>query len=437
MILEGLAPDLYRRWSEAGLLPGFSDLFRCGASGTISSDFVPYEPPGLASAFTGTRPGEHGWFSYWNVHESDYKPRPITSGDVRVPFLWQRPEMKDKRFALINIFGTHPPQRMNSWTITYPTLQTLRACYPSSLLLDLAQIDLPYTHDVSVWFGGQKKQDFVPLVLEADYRRGAIAAHLFEQGADAVIVNLTSIDRLSHCYWQELESGSPVPLLDSAVFQAYRCCDRIITDFLERLSSDTSLLVFSEIGFGPLLAYIDVNHILAKNGLFEWENSGQSAVRWDRTHAFESVQGSQGINLNVKGRYSQGIVEQAEYESRRSEVMEILSQAINPHTGLPLFKQILRREELYAGKHCLAAPDLILEPADQRYLPLGEPLWARHVRRRLQSGWHRRDSCWAAMGGNFNATTRSTAALIDLTPTLYQMLGINPPADLIGTSLMV
>jgi predicted AlkP superfamily phosphohydrolase/phosphomutase len=435
LIVEGLAPDLCRQWSDCGLLPGFSELFENGARGSISSGFVPYEPPGLVSAFTGTKPGEHGWFSYWNVHESDYRPRPITSEDVRVPFLWQRPEMADKRFALINLFGTHPPRHLNGWVITYPTLQTLRACYPSRLLLELAQRNLPYTHDVSVWFGGQKKDDFVPLVLEADCRRGAIAAHLLDQGADVVIVNLTSVDRMSHCYWQEIEPDSPVPLLDGAIFQAYQCCDRIISDFLHRRASDTSLLVFSEIGFGPLRTYVDINQILAHHKLFEWEDHEQAAVRWNRTFAFEAVQGTQGININLNPRYSQGIVTQADYESCRSQVIEVLAQTINPHTGLALFKQIARREEIYPGQGCWAAPDLILEPADPRYLPLGEPLWASHVKRRLQSGWHRRTSCWAAVGENFEAGSQATATLIDIVPTIYHMLGMAPPADLAGAFL--
>lgn len=435
LIVEGLAPDLCRQWSQSGLLPGFSELFHSGASGPMSSDFVPYEPPGLVSAFTGTTPGEHGWFSYWSVHEPDYRPKPITSDDVRVPFLWQRPEMAEKRFALINIFGTHPPKHLNGWVITYPTLQTLRASYPPSLLLDLARINLPYTHDVSVWFGGQEKGNFAPMVLEADCRRGAIAAYLFDQGADVVIANLTSVDRMSHCYWQEIEADSPVPLGNSAVFQAYQCCDRIISDFLQRRPSDTSLLVFSEIGFGPLRAYLEINEILAGNGLFEWEDREQAEVRWNRACAFEAVQGTQGININLKTRYAQGIVKDADYESCRSRVIEVLADAINPHTGLPLFKQIARREEIYPGQGYSAAPDLILEPADPRYLPFGDPLWARHVKRKLQSGWHRKTSCWAAVGENFDAGLQVTATLIDIVPTIYNMLGMEPPADLAGASL--
>ncbi|MGJ3560839.1 hypothetical protein ACR6C2_30120 [Streptomyces sp. INA 01156] len=51
---------------------------------------------------------------------------------------------------------------------------------------------------------------------------------------------------------------------------------------------------------------------------------------------------------------------------------------------------------MYPGTATAGAPDLIMEPADWRYLPLGDPRWATHVHRTWQSGWHRRESFWQA-----------------------------------------
>src|ERR1700722_17729199 len=103
VVTEGATVTLLEDWCEQGLLPGFAHLFREGASGCMSSTFVPYEAPGLTTAFTGRTPGDHGWFSYWRVHERGYRPRPLTSADVAAPFLWQRPELAGKRFAVINM----------------------------------------------------------------------------------------------------------------------------------------------------------------------------------------------------------------------------------------------------------------------------------------------------------------------------------------------
>ena len=190
----------------------------------------------------------------------------MTSEDLRHPFVWRRPEFADKRFAVVNVFGTHPPKPLNGWLVTYPMQQTLNACYPRDLLWSLSNRGLHYTHDVSVWFSGQAQKDFLPLVLEADRRRGELAFAFLDEGADVVIVNLTGIDRTSHCYWQELEEGSPVPETESAIFRAYRECDAIIERLTERVDEHTSLLCFSEVGFGALRAYCSVNDHLERAG---------------------------------------------------------------------------------------------------------------------------------------------------------------------------
>ena len=91
------------------------------------------------------------------------------------------------------------------------------------------------------------------------------------------------------------------------------------------------------------------------------------------------------------------------------------------------------REAVYAGAGVDRAPDLIVEPADERYPPLGDPYWARHVNRRWHSGWHRRDSYFAAVGPDFRAgTTVDGAALIDVAPSLFRALGLAVPKDLPG-----
>jgi predicted AlkP superfamily phosphohydrolase/phosphomutase len=437
VVTEGVSRPLLEKWCAQGLLPGFGALLKEGNSGGLRSDLVPYEPPGLVTAFTGQSAGEHGWFSYWNVHNSDYRPRPMTSEELRHPFVWKRPEFRSKRFAIINVFGTHPPTPLNGWLITYPMQQTLNACYPRDLLWSLSGRGQHYTHDVSVWFSGQSQKEFLPLVLEADRRRGELALKLLDEGADAIIVNLTGIDRTSHCYWQELEEGSPVPATESAVFKAYQQCDQLIARLVERVTEHTSLLTFSEIGFGTLRAYCSVNNHLEEAGFLRKQTSGtEQTIWWEQTTAFEAVQGTHGVNINLAGRYAQGIVKAEDYQQLREQVMAALRECINPYTGLGLFRQVLQREEVYAGQSVAHAPDIILDPADERYLPLGDPFWATHVYRTRQSGWHRRDSYWAGMGGQFGTAQQGpVASLLDIGPTICRMLDIDVPPDFSGSSL--
>jgi predicted AlkP superfamily phosphohydrolase/phosphomutase len=436
VITEGAAPELLDRWCAEGKLPGFAALRSHGTGGPVDAEGTPYEPPGLVSLLTGQRAADHGFFSYWSCHDRHYHPQVLTSADGDFPLLWQRPELADLRFGSIGVFGTHPPKPLNGWLITYPMYASLHACYPADLQRSLARRGIRPVHDVSIFWTGQARDSLLPQLLEADAQRGRTAMALFDDGADVVIVNLTSMDRTSHFYWQELERDQPGQDDQTAVFAAYRTVDQVIADALRRVDDHTSLIAFSEIGFGPLRSYCSVNEILAGQGLLKLAPDG--SVDFTASHAFEAVQGTHGVNINLRERYASGLVSSTDYDRLRSEVATALTGALNPRTGLPLLSAVRRREEVYPGRACDLAPDLILEPADWRYLPLGDPHWASHVNRTWQSGWHRRRSYWAAAGPRFPAAPPGTgpASVPDITATLLDLLGREAADACAGSTLI-
>jgi predicted AlkP superfamily phosphohydrolase/phosphomutase len=435
-ITEGAAPALLDRWGPDAL-PALYRLRGEGTYGAMRSEHVPYEPSGLLSAFTGYGPGEHGCFSYWDVHSPDYEPDVLDSGSSRRELLWHRPELGGRTVAVVNVFGTHPVRPVNGYTISYPMRRSMHACHPRGLPVDLARAGIPTIHDVTVWFTGQAKADFVPKVLAADAARGEAALHLLDgKGGttpDLTVLNLTAIDRLSHVYWQELEEDSPVPEHEQAVRQAYQQTDAILGRLLDRVDDHTDVLAFSEIGFGALRAYCSVNDVLAAAHLLEYGADGRPD--WRRTHAFESVQGSQGVNINLIGRYKHGTVAEADRDRTIEEVRAALLAHVNPLTGGPLFADVFRREDVYTGPAVDAAPDLVLEPYDWRYLPLGDTFWSSQVHRRLQSAWHRRDSFWGGLGPSFPSGDGRPGIPVDVAPTVVRMLGLPMPDDLTGRCL--
>jgi predicted AlkP superfamily phosphohydrolase/phosphomutase len=421
IITEGAEPSLIERWTAAGFLPAFQALSEQGSGGPLDAEGTPYEPPGLVSLLTGQRAADHGCFSYWTCHDRHYQPKVLTAADVPFPLLWQRPALAGLRMASVGLFGTHPPTAMDGWLISYPMYASLHACYPPNLQRDLARRGIRPVHDVSIFWTGQPRDELLPRLLEADKQRGRAAMALFDDGADAVLVNLTGIDRTSHIYWQELEREGCRDA-DTAVLAAYRTADAIVGEAMRRLDKRTTLIAFSEIGFGPLRAYCSVNEILSQHGFLK--SAGDGSVDFGRTQAFEAVQGTHGVNINLVGRYDDGQVTAADYGPVRDEVAAALAEAINPRTGLPLLAHVSRREDVYPGIAAELAPDLILEPADWRFLPLGDPQWANHVNRTWQSGWHRRRSYWAAAGSRFPAGVRmdQVASVPDITATILDLL---------------
>jgi len=140
--------------------------------------------------------------------------------------------------------------------------------------------------------------------------------------------------------------------------------------------------------------------------------------------AFEAVQGTHGVNVNVAGRYDRDGVPATEYERARELVRDALLAARDPSTAEPLVREVCRREELYSGEAVGHAPDLILVPVDSRFLPRGDPFWANHVSRDLQTGWHSADGFWVGFGPRFSCSEdRLAAAPEDVTATMLSLLG--------------
>ena len=294
----------------------------------------------------------------------------LTSADHRHPLLWQLPELAGLRWAAVGLFGTHPPAPLPGSLISYPMQQTLHACYPPDLHRRLAALGVRPVHDVSIWWSGQARDALLPRLLEADERRARAARLLFDEGADVTLVNLTAPDRCSHIFWQELELGEEGEAT-SAVLDAYRGCDRILGEFLGRADERTAVVAFSEIGFGPLRAYCSMNEVLAAAGLLA--RTGDGRVDWAATAGFEAVQGSHGVNVNLRGRYAQGTVGAGDYDRIRDELAAALLAAVNPRTGLPYLAAARPREQVYAGTAVQQAPDLVLEPADSALPPARRP----------------------------------------------------------------
>lgn len=431
LVLEGVSNQILKSWSEKGYLPVLGKLLK-NQGGHLESLVVPYEASALQTAFTGYKPGDHGIFSYWKVHNPGYIPQVWCSNELRKKYLWQREELKERKFGVINIFGTHPPYSINGSMLTYLFNQSLHACYPKNLLRKLASEGLGYGQDVSMFYNGQPRDEFLNGLLQVEDCRVKVALKILED-TDILISNFTLIDRVSHFYWQEIEDGSPMEFKDTALFKAYQRIDSAVGEFTKILDKQSNLLVFSDIGFGPLREFISINELLRKGGFLA--RTEDNRVDWKNTRAFETVQGSHGVDIHQKGIYSDGIINQDDYDKVRFEVASYLKEVINPKTGLKYFKDVVPREQLYHGENFMEAPDLILLPADERYSPVGDDYWAQRVHREYQSGWHRSECFWTGTGPDIDNIKRD-GTISDIAPTIFQLCHKDIPEDFSGQSLI-
>lgn len=164
------------------------------------------------------------------------------------------------------------------------------------------------------------------------------------------------------------------------------------------------------------------------------------AVDFSRTRAAVMHAGMAGfLYINLKGRQQTGIVEPDQYEALRDELRaRLLAQRCSTPSGetVPAFPEVHKPEELYgcnrADREWL--PDLLLVPAEGlavvRKIRGSSPVsWLPPHR---MEGTHRVNGIFAAAGPGIAAGRTVASDIVNVTPTILAMMGLNVPDDMEG-----
>ncbi len=416
-IVEGVERSLLNQQVESGTLPWFKNAINTGHYYQLDTGPVPYEPSNLASAFSGVGPGHHGCFSYWEIHNQHLKPRVLDANDVKVPRVWEWKELEDCKFSVVNVQLTHPPKPINGNLISYLMQQSLHATYPPELQKDLNKRGIRYAHDVSMFYNGETADKFAYEILRiAKYQLNA--ALEIGKDCDLLIINLTAADRLSHFLWSEIENNNTLNRLPY-IIQSYQFIDAALKKLETLLNSNDSMMVFSEIGFGHINHFVSLDAQFQAMGMQNLDSAGEVSI--DKSLAREAVQGSHGINLINQNKVSNWAPGNSLYEAQQNEICQALLN-MTFEDGTSIIESVKIKEELYPGPYMHLAPDIVVKPADPARPPLGDPRWAKHVHRHLQTGWHRDGGFCIMSNKNHSYRQVETAHLESIAPTIATML---------------
>jgi predicted AlkP superfamily phosphohydrolase/phosphomutase len=316
---------------------------------------------------------------------------------------------------------------------------------------------------------------------------------------DLFIFDLMATDRLQHELWhvwdlthraargreRELEALRP------KLLEFWRRIDARIGEIEAELPPDTAFLIISDHGFGPIEHYVNFNVWLLEQGFIALEDSfyvkqkqwfyrrgvtpewiyglmskfglgnhrvsrfrghqdsfmdrlGESLflsrrhIDWSRTRAY--AQGNFGqVFLNIKGRQPNGCVAADDARPLLDDLKGALMSILHPETGEPLVEHVYERDELYHGPHTRVAPDLTVVLTDWRYRTIG--LHDFTTNRIIApafgpTGDHRMDGILVASGPAIRQDGKPAgASLLDVAPTVLQLLGVSIPSDMDGRVL--
>lgn len=485
--IDGGTFDVIRPMVARGELPVLASLMEKGVWGELESTIPPDTAPAWVSMMTGVNPGKHGIFFFLDkLHNNARNGRSLGSGDIKFPPLWSILSMGKKEVIFINVPFTYPPMEVNGIVISgmlVPNSATVIS-YPPNVYTDLVNKLGEYKiDDWSPEMVGVKRSKIHShydkiiegLSLVTEKREKATLMLLEEKPWDFAMVVFTSVDRLQHLFWKFMNlspDGYNPELLKKyhdVIYDGYRQVDKAIGKIIEKAGKDTTVVIASDHGFGPLEKHFFTNIWLEEIGLLKrkkgisrkkytmqltnlhrvlrkiipdaavpnWikripipiphiqDRDRSELINWQETKAYANPC---GININLKGREPYGIVEPGkEMEALlafiQAQFYKLKDESESNDVKIPDW--IYRKEEIYRGDYVKEAADLYFSMKDRSYLPDTRiSVNVKFNRPSLGSGMHRRNGIFIMSGPLCRKSDSIKPRMIDITPTVLYLMGL-------------
>ncbi|WZO99487.1 alkaline phosphatase family protein [Isosphaeraceae bacterium EP7] len=449
--LDSLEPSLaFERWADK--LPNLTRLRERGAWGKLRSSDPPITVPAWMSMMSSKDPGTLGYYGFRNRADRSYeKMTTATSLAVREPLLWDYLGKAGKKVIMLGVPQTYPPRPVNGLLVSdflTPSIES-NYTYPPELKAEIAGLaDVhPYEFDVSDFRTPSKDKIRDSMVRMAD-KRFALARHLLTTKPwDFFMMVEMGTDRVHHAFWQYMdknhhryEPGNPY---ESVIEDYYVHIDRKIGELLDVLPADTTVLVVSDHGAQCMEGGVALNEWLIQKGYLVPEQMPTTPCRleaikidWSKTTAWGSGGYYGRLFLNVQGREPQGIIPADQYEATRDKLIAEI-EAIPDHEGRPMGTRVLKPENLYRETRGAAPPDLFVYFGNLTWRSVGTVGTGNIHTFENDTGPddanHAPEGILIAAGpGIEHSDWVQGMQLMDVTPTVLRLFGLDVPTDLQG-----
>lgn len=439
----------------AGRLPNLTKLRERGSWGKLRSSDPPITVPAWMSMMSSKDPGTLGYYGFRNRADRSYeKMATATSLAVHEPLLWDYLGRAGKQVIMVGVPQTYPPRAVNGLLVTdflTPSIES-QYTYPAGLKAEIARLPEvhPYEFDVSDFRTPDKSKIRDSLIRMTD-KRFALARHLVATKPwDFFMMVEMGTDRVHHAFWQYMdpkhhryEPGNP---FETVIPDYYEHVDGQVGRLLEVLPDDAHVLVVSDHGGQCMEGGILLNEWLVQQGYLVLKEYPEVPSRleglkvdWPRTTAWGSGGYYGRLFLNVKGREPQGLIAPEDYEATRDRLIAEL-EALGDTEGKPIGTRALKPEDLYQTVRGPAPPDLFIYFGDLRWRSVGTIGTGQIHTFENDTGPddanHAPEGMLIVKGPGIPATGPIPGMqLMDVTPTVLQLFGLDVPDDLQGSAL--
>jgi predicted AlkP superfamily phosphohydrolase/phosphomutase len=315
---------------------------------------------------------------------------------------------------------------------------------------EVEQVVGEYMFDVKD-FRTEDKEYLLGQVYEMTDRRFALAEHLLATKPWELFVMVEmGPDRMHHGFWKDMDpehrkhvEGGPY---ESAILDYHRHLDGLIGKLLAHADDETAILVVSDHGAKRMDGGIRVNEWLRREGLLatQREPEGRTSladvgIDWPRTTAWGEGGYYSRVFLNVRDREPEGTIAPEDYERVRADVARRL-EAIPDENGDPIPTKVFFPDEVYPAVNGVA-PDLIVHFGDLLWRSVGtvggdEGIHTFENDTGPDDANHAQDGLLVLVAPGVEPGRREGMHLLDVAPTVLDLLGLEPPATMRGTSLV-
>ncbi len=488
LALDGGTFDVILPLVEQGELPNIRRLMERGSWGRLRSTIHPITPAAWTSFMTGLNPGRHGVYDFVAPEASGYGFQLTTALNCKEETLWSYLSRHDKRVIAVNLPFTYPPEKVNGVMISgldAPMVRREIASPPEvfdTLVGQFGEYIMDWTMPVGRRFNLAEYKENLWRTLEFRYESGRYLMTNYPWDCFMLVFNST--DHVQHVFWQAEDEAR------SIIEETYRRADVYLGKFLEEVDDDTTVLIVSDHGAGPIERVFYLDRWLEREGYLVLSSStlspgrvlvglarkGRTFLRrhlpvsvkkllryalpgtrdrvetliatrnvdWSRVKAYSS--GYYGnIYINRKGDKPKGTVSAEDYDMLCSEISDKLMQIEDPSTGERIVERVYRKHDIYSGEQVRYAPDLIIRWRDyatytEKGLEAasGDKTGGLFADRHLNvessdfplTGTHRIDGIFIAAGPAIRqAGEIEKLSILDLFPTLLHTLSQPIPDD--------
>jgi predicted AlkP superfamily phosphohydrolase/phosphomutase len=420
-------------------------------------------------------------YNFFSLDPASYHIRMFSYKDlVGWPELWDLLGDRGYRCGIVNNPIAYPPRPVNGYMVAGFRAPSVRHGYtwPPELRERLDQVAGGYEIDLPA---ALDPDELVANALRVMAKRQKVFMHLLlNKPTDFFLGVFTVTDRVCHHLLNQSREG---------ILPLYRALDANLASIKERLRPEDRLLVVSDHGFirrthGFLINQwlVDQGYLKLKPGQDRLERVGLTVKRlrdardrwglkdsrlaarilgflnrylpfgtlegegrsiidlikrdridWARTRA---VAIPDGIYLNTLDR-PLGIVSTGEeVQKLRAEIRNRLQQVYAPSLGRRLRIRTYSPEELYWGPHVDRAPDILWSIEDWSWGTIWNMSNSAAWFAKLELAHHHPDGMFMALGPGIGPGARiSGAEIIDLAPTILQLMGVPIPTGMDGQVL--